>query len=154
MSYHLLLVGILCLLSLGAGYLVAPRPPAELLTTSPRQQEVPSFEPREFQLGLAVAEIEKRRLPQELSLDTVSESEAPQLNVPEQFRREVTAVVRDTHGATIWLIDSNTGERRVLRRGSLYLDNWTVASVGEQSVTLRSGVEEHLVSLPDPSRAP
>jgi len=143
------------LIGAGAGGWMLAAPLADLEVATPTSRvSVPAFEREGVQISMALGGLEA--LGYSAVARTAEAAEAagpPPIDVAFAFRRDLTAIVRRGARTTIWVVDRESGERRALRRGSVFMDAWQVAAIGDQEIVLRRDGEEKRISIVGPPPA-
>lgn len=72
----------------------------------------------------------------------------PPINVAEQFRRDLSAVLDTNNAPVVVLVDvTQPGQRRSLQRGDKYRDGWRIHHIDADHVLLRRGGETLFVRI-------
>lgn len=137
---------LMAVLGAGLGFLLTPAPRAPEVVAPVSRLNVPVFDRDGLQLSMAVGAFDALGLLAPAQTST-TEAAPPQIDIAENFRRDLTAIVRSQGRTVVWVVNHETGERRGLRRGGIYADGWRIAAINAQEVLLRREGEERRVSL-------
>lgn len=146
-----------CLAAIGGGWILATPPNNDSIVAPTTRVRVASYEREGAQLSMALGDLNALGYVAPPATAENPEEAAPQVDVAFVFRRDLTAIVRTRSRTIVWVVDPQTGERRALRRGSIFMDAWRIASIEDQEIVLRRESEERRVSIvgaPPPATTP
>jgi hypothetical protein len=135
-------------LSLGAGWIIAPLPSADM-------QRAP-VNPGAFAVHHGAETLAASRARFERLSPPVVEEVAPvdmgppPPDIATVFRQNLAAIEREAAGPVVWVIDLNAQTaRRKIKSGEIYQDGWVVSSINDQWVTLRRRRETRNIAVFD-----
>lgn len=145
---------LVCLIAVGGGWVLATPPSNDGLVAPTTRVRVASYEREGAQLSMALGDFNALGYVAPTAAPESAEMVAPQVDVAFAFRRDLTAIVKTRSRTIVWVVDRETGDRRALRRGSVFMDDWRIASIEDQEIVLRRENEERRVSIVGAPPAP